>query len=1103
MAKNRILGLLILFLGMGLLAQAAPVTRQQAQQEATSFLVKKSFASKSVKPAQLSDKMIKAGKQAPFYVFNVGNNQGFVIVAGDDRINPILGYSDQGYFDEAKAPANMKNWLIDYAQQIELLDKIPAANLPKAIAAPKAANVVDTRNSIAPMITTKWDQATPYWNECPQFMNSDNEEDGYELAYTGCVATSMSQLMKFYNYPEQTSQVIPAYSFTYSDGNYNYSTVQMPELPITTFDWAHMRDTYTGAEDEVYTSAVAHLMFYVGCALKSQYGVSATGAYTDDIPKAFGIFGYGSKLAYRNDYTQEVWDNMVYQELAAGRPMIYNGTAGSGGGHSFICDGYEYGNYFHINWGWGGMGNGYFQLAIMNPYASGIGGSSSAEGYNMKQNIVYNITPGGTPPHEDEEEPALTATATSGPSGWDRDSQSQPFKIYKSKIVKVSYSDHSGSGKKFKTALALQNPADGSFTVLPNSADNIYMQVTTSALGQTHSFGSGVLSNSSEVIPFGAGLTGTYRLIGVYQVEGTTDWKAMKETDRYYIEVNMSGTYCTASAHPTINLQATGWEFTGGERVGVKEQVNVTVKNNSVDRFFGDLYLDFGGQQIDEYSQYTTVVQAEILPGQESVVTFNVTPASAGNKSVRLMRIDQYGDYITIGTGSVTIAQSEEAEEIDLSVVIKAENSVPADDPNSNDVIYDSHALFSATITNHSNGTYSKYVLAPLFIVENGKGSMVTYKQSQILLAAGESKTLYFDFDNLAYGATYAMNIYARNNVPDSEEGSHVENIVKPGESVYYDIMPGIITWNDRGERNGYKPAENFQIAADVAAVSLEGLTLSNIVPNSNPNTIYLLDENQAVPASLNGKNLVMGNVAQNIVLSDGYSYFTPQSFTAQNISYQRTFDKARQDGVAENWSTIVLPFTPATCSASSSDMWIERFVQEEDGVVKFSEVENIEANVPYIIAIKKAANLTGTPITWSANDVLLKTEPIAYTSGEQYLMAGTFVQQSLESIYNVNAAGSVAQWGNGTVAPFRAYFKEIAALDSHADILLPGEAQQQQSVPGDVNGDGEVTASDVTALYTFLLAGDMSEIVNGDQDGDGDITTHDVTTVYEILLGI
>lgn len=1109
MAKNRLFVLLMLCVSIGLLAQAAPITQQQAQQEAQKFLLCKQVTT-SIKLASKANKKLKAATSAAYYVFNIGNNQGWVIVSGDDRTNPILGFSDEGYFDENKIPANMKAWLNEYALQITQIDEVAPSQLNEVLAAPRVMNVVDTRNSIAPMLTTKWDQATPYWNECPQFMNSDNEEDGYELAYTGCVATSMSQLMKFHNYPEQTTQPIPSYTFTYSDGNYNYATVQMEELPVTTFDWAHMKDTYTGAEDEIYTSAVAHLMYYVGCAVKSQYGISSTGAYTDDIPVGFKLFGYGSKLAYRNDYTQEVWDEMVYQELAAGRPMIYNGTAGSGGGHSFVCDGYEYGNYFHINWGWSGMGNGYFQLAIMNPYASGIGGSSSAEGYNMKQNIVYNVIPGSASPgDDDEEEPVLTATAVSGPSGWDRDGLSYPFKIYKSKIVKVSYSDHANSGKKFKTALALYDPSTDTFTICENSEENGYYTVTTSALGQTRQFGSGIQSNASNVIKFGAGLTGTYHLVGAYQVQGSSEWKLMKESDRHYLEVAMTNYSATSSAHPVINLQTTNWEFTGGEKVGVREQINVTVKNNSVDRFFGDLYLDFGGQQIDEYSQYTTVVTGEVMPGEEAVITFNVTPTSSGTKSVKLMRLDAYGSLVTIGTGSVTIAQSSEAQELNLSVVIQAENATTQ--PSASNIygeIYDSHARFSATITNHSNGDYSKYVLAPLFIItknEDGTvagGSMVTYKQSALSLAAGESKTLYFDFDNLAYGSTYAMNIYARNYVPDNEEGTHLENIVQPGQSVYYDILPGVITWTAEGIRTGYMPVEGFQVAENVAAVSLEGLTLNSVLPNNNSNTLYFLDEGASAPASLNGCNIVIGTTASSVALTDGYPYFTPQSFTAQTISYERTFDKARQDGIAENWSTIVLPFTPATCSASGSDMWIARFAQEADGVVVFNEVENMEANVPYIIAINKAANLTGTPITWTAANVLLKAEPIAYTSGETFLMAGTFVQQSLEDIYNVNTAGAMAQWGNGTVGPFRAYFKEIAALDNHDSILLPGEAQQQQNVPGDVNGDGVVTSVDVTVLYNFLLNSDDSDMVNGDQNGDGAITTNDITLVYNILLG-
>ena len=1056
MTSKRFFALLVLCMSLAITVNAAPVTVEQAQQQAVNFVLKKHKSPQVLKMATTVRKKTKAvgtTGAAAYYVFNIGQDRGFVIVSGDDRTNPILGYSDQGSFDETKMPANMKAWLDEYALQLTQLDEVKPADLKKVLAAPKAENVVDTRNSIAPMISTKWDQATPYWNECPQFMISDDEADGYELAYTGCVATSMSQLMKFYNYPEGTTEEVPSYTFTYGNGLGDYGTYTMPALEVTTFDWAHMRDTYTGAEDEVYTSAVAHLMLYVGCALKSQYGTSGTGAYTDDIPKAFAFFGYGSKLAYRNDYTQEVWDEMVYQELAAGRPMIYNGTAGSGGGHSFICDGYEYGNYFHINWGWGGMGNGYFQLAVMNPYASGIGGSSSAEGYNMKQNIVYNITPGGTPPHEDEEEPALTCTAVSGPVGWDRDRVSDPFKIYKSKIVKVSYSDHSGSGKKFKVALGLFNPADGTFEVLDKSQQNGYYTVTTSALGTTTKFGDGIASTASDVIKFGAGLTGNYHLVGVYQVEGSSEWNLMKESDRHYLEVSMTNTYCTGTGHPIINLQATNWEFTGGEKVGVKEQVSVTLKNNSVDRYYGDLYLDFGGQQIDEYSQYTTVVTGEVLAGQESVITFNVRPASSGTKNVKLMRLDQYS-YVTIGTGTVTIAESTEAEELNLSVVIKAENATKDAYTDGTNItygeIYDSRARFSAAITNHSSGEYNKYILAPLFLItknEDGtvSGSMVTYKQETISLAAGETKTFYFDFDNLAYGSTYSMNIYARNNVPDSEDASHVDNIVERGKSLYYDILPGIITWAGDGSRTGYKPEDNFEIADNVAAVSLEGLSNFSIVPNNNPNVIYFLDKDAEVPANINGRNIVKDATATSIVLKDGYSYFTPSSFTAQNISYERTFDKARQDGVDENWSTIVLPFTPATCSASSSNMWVERFAQEADGEATFSEVSSIEANVPYIIAVK--SGLVGTPITWSATNVLIKPEPIAYTSGKSYLMAGTYDEHSLENIYAVNTAGSHATWASGTqsVAPFRAYFKEIANLGNHVDIPLPGEAQASE----------------------------------------------------------
>lgn len=1077
MAKNRILSLLMLCLSLGLLAQAAPVTLQQAQQEAVGFLKNKQIANRNITPVALSNNMMKAGNQNAYYIFNIGDNQGFVIVAGDDRINPILGFSDEGCFDEAKAPVNMKNWLDEYAKQIALLDNV--AGIEGAIAAPKTRDMIDTRNSIAPLLTTKWDQARPYWNKCPQVKNEDGE---YEPSYTGCVATAMSQIMKYYNHPAQTTQVIPSYSYTYGTGNMGeYITQTTEELPVTTFDWTHMMDSYNGSEDVVYTDAVATLMLYVGHAAHMTYALTASGTTDPYIPKAFNnYFDYNAQLVYRSDYDQQGWEDMVYQELVAGRPMVYNGRAGSGGGHSFVCDGYECGDYYHINWGWGGLGNGYFQLSIMNPHAAGIGASTSAEGYNIDQTAIIGIAPGYTGQPE-EVNHVLTVFDMYYTGSRTLYNEGNGFSLTKARYVKVTAEDHIDDGTRYKRGIALYDINDNFIEMIAST--NYY----SSSLSTTDSWPSN--QDSYTKYYFGNNLpNGTYKIVPICQAENTSDWVPMLESDRYYIAVTINGTTATLVDHPLNDLTATNFEFVGEHRVGSAEKCNVTVQNNSGDRFSGKIYLFVDNEQLDEFGEYTTVIEAEIPANSTKVITFNFTPQNAGTKTAKLSLKDNTWSPFIPGTGSVTISAAGAVVPMNLSVVIEATNAVDG-------VIYDSHARFKVDVTNNADGEYNRYLLAPLFIVEDGHGTMVTYQQTTLRILAHETVTLYYDFDNLAYGSTYALNIYGRN------ENEQTVNLVESGHSVYYQVQRGLVTWDGTSLVGNSGPASgDITIPANALAARLEGLNITSITPSGNPNTIYFIGENETVPAGLEGLNVVKGNVAQNIALKDGYGYFTPQSFTAQSISYERTFTKARQDGVAENWSTIVLPFTPATCSASSG-LWIERFAQEEDGAVVFNEVESIEANVPYIIAINKTAGLINTPITWSASNALLKAESIAYTSGETYLMASTFVEQSLEDIYNVNAAGSLAQWGNGTVGSFRAYFKELAALDNHADILLPGETQQG-SIPGDVDGDGNVTSADVTALYDWILNGDDNNLVNGDQDGDGNITSSDVTAVYNILLG-
>ena len=1088
---------------------AAPVTPQQALQEAQSFVRQHQSASVPMKLASRAQRVQAAADMGYYYVFNIGADGGFVIVSGDDRTNPILGYSFEGTFNPDRVPANMQNWLDGYAEQMKVLDRMGDAQASQALAIPRRAVVV-TRNSISPMITTKWDQAAPYWNECPEFMSIDENGDTIgDLAFAGCVATAMSQIMKFHNWPEQTTKAIPSYSFSIPNGDYTYSSVQMEELPVTTFDWAHMLDSYTGGEDQVYADAVAHLIYYAGAAVKTQYGLSGSGAYTDDIPRGFTeYFAYDSntiQIKFRTDFTLNDWNELVYQELAAGRPMIYNGTAGSGGGHSFVCDGYEYGDYYHINWGWSGMGNGYFQLAVLNPHESGIGGSTSAEGYNMKQNVVIGIQPGeaGSDPGVNPVVDALTATgiATGFSGSLERDSQSQGFSIYKRKTFKINFADHVGTQKKYDVGLALYDTNMNFVQMVINRG--VYATALTSALGSYENLGSNI--EARDAVKFAAGLTGNYRMVPVYQLQGTTEWNPMLESDRYYLDVVITATTASFTAHPMLDLVATQWECEGGEKVGSPEQIHVTLHNNSVDRFFGNLYLWFGNQQLDEFSQYTTSIQAEVLAGQDAVVTFNVTPQNAGTQTLRIT-YDESGYQNVSGTGTVTVQQTQE-QEMAMSVAIEAVNALDG-------VIYDNHVRFRADITNNGLGEYNKYVLAPLFLVhkdDNGNvtgGEMVTYKQSTLSLQPGETKSLFFDFENLGFDQTYSLNIYARN------ENDQLVNLVETGHSVYYDIRRGLVVWTSDDMGQGSPASGDIVIPDNAIAARLEGLDITSVRPNTNPNTLYLIGADEAVPAGLEQSNVVRGAQAGNIILKDGYPWFTPQSFTAAQVTYERVMQQSRRPGENTAWSTVVLPFAPTTITADGVDvalcgsdtdsegqLWVDRFAYEDDGVPAFECVSAIEANVPYLIAAAPA--IKGKVLRCQAGNVLIKADPIAYTSGENYLMAGTYLPLYEQAVYvgeEYDAAATLMR--SSHVAPFRAYFKRIGGeVDDHGQILFPG--QPVASELGDVNLDGFVDIADVNALINVILETVPADEYAGVKDinNDQEIDIEDVNMLINIIL--
>ena len=611
-------------------ATAAPVTPSQAQQAANQFMQERR-PGVIVQSTPVSRTPRKMGGHATlaqpnYYIFNTTNNKGYVIVSGDDRTTSILGYTDSGSFDPTNIPANMKAWLENYDQQIQALDELGV--LGTGFSAPRP-----TRNSISPLVTSHWDQGAPYWDHCPEFMDITEDGDTVgELAYTGCVATSMAQIMNYYKFPLTISQPIPSYLVTFYM-NEEYGVFETDMLEPMYFDWDNMKDRYTGAETQAEKDAVAWLMLYAGCAAHMQYGLNASSTSDPYIPTALNdYFNYDAKLVYRSDYDQAQWEDMIYNELVEGRPMIYNGRAGTGGGHSFVCDGYAYGDYFHINWGWGGLGDGYFVLSVLNPYAGGIGATTSLEGYNIDQTAIIGIQPGYSgQPEEVDHRLTVWNMYYTGTRSFER-SDDGYFKLNKRRYIKVTAEDHIDDGTKYLRGIALYDANDNFIEMI---AQTYY---GTSFISITDSWPE---NQSSITYPFGKDLpNGDYKIVPVSSVQGSNDWKPMIESDRYYIQATINGNMITMTDHPIVNLEATNFEFTGGEKVGLAEQCHVTVKNNSADRYSGRLFLYVDNEPMDEYGEYTTVIEAEIPAGGTKVVTFNFTPKNAGNKSAHLSTFD-------------------------------------------------------------------------------------------------------------------------------------------------------------------------------------------------------------------------------------------------------------------------------------------------------------------------------------------------------------------------------------------------------------------------------------------------------------------------------
>ncbi len=320
------------------------------------------------------------GPQVFYRVYNTAG-QGFVIVAGDNLVMPILGYSTEVQFPAGELRYDVRDWLHGYEVQIRVAVEEGGQADPDVQAA--WAAILDggqesarDMDSVQPLVATKWDQA-PYVNAlCPGG------------SVTGCVATAMAQVMKYHNHPAQ-GQGFHSYNAD------NYGTLSA-NFGATTYDWGAMPNIVNSANN-----AVATLMYHCGVGVEMNYSPQVSGAYVISSYTPVQhcaeyalrtYFGYdqGMQGKMRANFSESQWVNMLKAELDGSRPIIYAGF-GSGGGHCFVLDGYDNNDLFHINWGWGGQADGYFAISNLDPTSIGTGGGTG--GFNSDQHAIFGLKP--------------------------------------------------------------------------------------------------------------------------------------------------------------------------------------------------------------------------------------------------------------------------------------------------------------------------------------------------------------------------------------------------------------------------------------------------------------------------------------------------------------------------------------------------------------------------------------------------------------------------------------------------------------------------------------------------------------------------------------
>ncbi len=531
-----------------------------------------------------------------YYIFAGANNKGFIIVSADDVVTPILGYSAEGHIDIANQPPAFEKWMesnknqIGYIIENKLLatEEISDAwhnmynNIFPGSRSPQAVN---------PLCQTQWGQM-PYVNIlCPyDAANTTNQH-----CVTGCPATAMAQIMKYWNYPSQGAGIHSYTHPTYGNLSANFGS--------TTYNWGSMPNVVTSNNNDI-----ALLMYHCGVSVEMNYGANSSGSFIimgySPTPEQSSEYAYKTYFGYnpatlqglfRSSYTDPNWINLLKTDLNAGQPIQYAGFGA--GGHTFVCDGYDAMDNFHMNWGWEGAYDGYFAINALNP--SGVGTGGGAGSYNSNQQAVIGIHPLTTTPVGNSL--ALYSAISVTPN---------PVPFYGSFTANVDIINNSTSTFNGDYTAALFN----------SNYDFVdYIQTYTgNTLNAGFHYTGGINFTTTGILT----VPGNY-YVGIFYKEATGNW-VLIDNGSYsnLVPITISGPVNANNLETYTAITPSPTDFVQGQAASV----DVNIANFGANTYFGtysvDLY-DLTGAFVETVGTYTETAGLPTLSAYTVPLTFS------------------------------------------------------------------------------------------------------------------------------------------------------------------------------------------------------------------------------------------------------------------------------------------------------------------------------------------------------------------------------------------------------------------------------------------------------------------------------------------------